>query len=248
MFELQSQDGVMRLTMAYGKVNLMDIEFCRALIQQLDELESGDCRAVVLTGNSKAFSAGVDLKRWLAEGPEYVTPFLEVLEGVMERIFVFAKPIVAAIHGPAVAGGCMMASACDYRLITPTAKIGIPEMRVGVPLPMMAIEIMRFVANPAAFQSVVNVGAMYTGSNAVATGLANEMVGPNTIQDRAAAVAQDFAAIPREAFQFTKRQCRTPVLRIVAANRAEFHEEFLKIWCSPETRKAVQMYVDDRLS
>lgn len=140
MLRLETRDHISRLVMNHGKVNVMDIEFCRELIQHLETLEQDSCRALILSGNERVFSAGVDLKRWLAEGEDYVEPFLLELERVMERMFVFPKPVIAVIQGHAVAGGCMMAAACDYRLIAPQARIGIPELRVGVPLPMMAID------------------------------------------------------------------------------------------------------------
>ena len=153
MIEILSRDGIDVLQMNHGPVNAMDLEFCRAMNHQLKIAASNDdCRAVVLRGNDRVFSAGIDLKRWLREPVDYVQPFLAELERLFQRVFSFPKPIVAMINGPAVAGGCMVAAACDYRWITTTASIGIPELRVGVPLPMLAIEIMRFVARSDAFQ------------------------------------------------------------------------------------------------
>ncbi len=248
MLRLENRDHISHLVMNHGKVNVMDIEFCRELNRHLEALEHDSSRAVILSGNERVFSAGIDLKRWLAESGDYVEPFLEELERVMERIFLFSKPIISVIQGHAVAGGCMMAAACDYRLIAPAARIGIPELRVGVPLPMMAIEIMRFVANTRDFQNVVNVGRMFEGSEAVAAGLASEVVAPEKLFDRADQIAQEFSVIPEAAFRLTKQQSRAPVMRIVAQNRADFHAEYLKIWRSPSTRESIQDYVNERLA
>lgn len=247
MLRLETRDHISRLVMNHGKVNVMDIEFCRELIQHLETLEQDSCRALILSGNERVFSAGVDLKRWLAEGEDYVEPFLVELERVMERMFVFPKPVIAVIQGHAVAGGCMMAAACDYRVIAPQARIGIPELRVGVPLPMMAIEILRFVANTSDFQNVVNVGRMFEGSEAVSAGLANEVVSADNLYERANQIAHEFSGIPQAAFRLTKQQSRAPVMRLVEQNRAEFYAEFLEIWRSPGTRESIQAYVDERL-
>ncbi len=247
MFEITSDSDIAQLKMVYGKVNAMDIEFCKAMINQLDQLQSDGCRAVILTGQGSVFSAGIDLKRWLNEDSSYVRPFIDELETLLEVIFCFTKPIVAMINGHAIAGGCMMASACDYRIITQTARIGIPEMRVGVPLPMTAIEIMRFVANPSAFQRVVNVGATYAGQAAVDVGLADDVSETATIAEAVRRVARELAEIPLRVFQMTKKQARTPVLRRIRQNTADFRDEFMRIWSSNETRIAVQSYVDQRL-
>ncbi|MCH2180742.1 MAG: enoyl-CoA hydratase/isomerase family protein [Mariniblastus sp.] len=248
MLRLENHDPVARLVMNHGKVNVMDIEFCRELIQHLEALESDSCQALILSGNERVFSAGIDLKRWLAEDEDYIEPFLMELERVMERIFLFPKPVIAVIEGHAVAGGCMMAAACDFRLIAPQARIGIPELRVGVPLPMMAIEIMRFVANTKDFQDVVNAGRMFEGREAVAAGLANEVVSSENLFERAGQVARELSAIPAAAFRMTKQQSRAPVMRQVMQNREAFFAEFLDIWRSPVTRASIQQYVDERLA
>ena len=248
MLRLENHDHISRLVMNHGKVNVMDIEFCRELIQHLEVLERDSCQVLILSGNERVFSAGIDLKRWLAEDESYIEPFLVELERVMERIFLFPKPVITVIEGHAVAGGCMMAAAGDFRLIAPQARIGIPELRVGVPLPMMAIEIMRFVANPKDFQEIVNVGRMLEGSEAVAAGLANEVVSSENLFERADQVAHEFAQIPAATFRMTKQQSRAPAMRQVAQNREAFYAEFLQIWHSPAIRDSIQQYVDERLA
>jgi enoyl-CoA hydratase len=247
MFTITREGTVAHLQMAHGKVNAMDVEFCREMIAGLERL-AADAEAVVLSGNSRAFSAGVDLKRFLSAGPDYVEPFLESLEEVFRAIYCFPRPIVAAIEGAAIAGGCMMACACDYRLIAPLARIGIPELRIGVPLPMTAIEIVRSVALPQAFQRIVQIGATFVGVDAVDVGLADEVVATEAISKRASEVAMEYTSIPRETFEFTKRQLRAPALRRIEANRREFHERFIELWTAPATRQAIAKYVGQRLS
>ena len=202
MFSKTKDGPIAHLRMSHGKVNAMDIEFCREFLVTLDRLVSDDCNAVVLAGNERVFSAGVDLKRWLSAGPDYVEPFLESLESVFRAIFCFPKPIVAVIRGHAIAGGCMIACACDYRLIAPAARIGIPELRIGVPLPITAIEIVRFVASPQAFQRIVNVGATFIGQHAVDVGLADAVAPHESMVNLATQVAQEYASIPLATWRY----------------------------------------------
>ena len=200
---------------------------------------------MILSSKTGVFSAGIDLKRWLAEGPDYVRPYMQLLEELFEAVFCYPKPIVADINGPAIAVGCMVATASDFRVIHPDAKIGILESRLGVPLPMMAIEIMRHVAVPPVFRQVSSVGATYVGQQAVESGLADQCA----VDSRTAAIeaARELIQIPMPAFELTKRQRTDPVMRIVHENRKQLMESYLQIWESDATRNAIRTYVDERL-
>jgi enoyl-CoA hydratase len=246
MLTITRSGGIVHLRMNHGKVNAMDIEFNRALIESLSEL-GRECEATLLLGHARAFSAGVDLKRFLAEGPDYVEPYLASLEGAMRAVFCYPGPIVAVIEGPAIAGGCMLACGCDYRLIVPQARIGIPELRIGVPLPMTAIEIIRSVALPQAFSRIVQIGATYTGAEAVVVGLADEVVDAGAITKRAGQVALEYTSIPRRTFELGKQQLRAPALRRIEANHREFFPKYLELWKSPAIRESISQYVEQRL-
>lgn len=247
MIETSYIGQIAKIDLRHGKVNAMDIEFCTALLKTLADLQQADCAGVMITGNERVFSAGIDLKRWLSESEDYVEPFMLRLEELFERVFLFPKPIVAIINGPAVAGGCMLAAACDYRVISSEAKIGILESRLGVALPTMAIEIMRHVALPADFRRIVSIGATYKGAEAVTAGLADHCVDKQALDKTAIEAAEQLAALPIDAFRLTKQQRTLPVMRIVEQNRAELMENYLAIWKSPKTRAAISQYVAQRL-
>ena len=247
MFEASNQGAVAIVRMNHGKVNAMDIEFCRELQDRLECLAVEDCRAVVLTSATKVFSAGVDLVRLLREEPGYINPFLTALENCFQTLFEFPKPIVAAINGHAVAGGCVMAAACDYRVIAQRKKIGVPELRVGVPFPPIALEIMRFVASPQTFQSMVNIGATYREDGAVAAGLADRVCDPDMLMDAAIESANQLLAIPARVFSINKQHVRMSALANVVQADRKFGEQIRQLWNSEEIRSMIQDYVDRRL-
>ena len=249
MIDITFESGIAVVAMNHGKVNAMDLEFCNELMAKLEELKGAEFRGIVLGSSLRAFSAGIDLKRWLNEGPEYVQPYMDALERLFEMVFSFPKPIVADINGPAIAGGCMVAAACDYRVIVKSSKMGILESRLGVPLPMMAIEIMRHVASASAFKKIVSVGATYDGPKAVNAGLADVCVSDGT-ESRIASIeaANELAMLPAAAFELTKQQRTLPVLSIAHENRRQLYDKYIKIWQSEETRIAIREYVEQRLS
>ena len=142
MIELTEQGGVAVMRLDDGKANTMSLEFCEAVTARFADLSSS--RAVVLTGTGHIFSAGVDLLRLSEGGAPYVHKFLPALRAMFAAVFSHAAPVVAAINGHAIAGGCVLACAADRRLMAREGgRIGVTELLVGVPFPPVAMEIMR---------------------------------------------------------------------------------------------------------
>ena len=247
MIELESQSGISIVRMNHGKVNVMDIEFCRALTETLRLVEAGDSKAAILTGNDRVFSAGVDLVRAAEGGNDYLAEFLPALVDCFDAIFSFDKPIVAAINGHAVAGGCILASACDLRVIHSKSRIGIPELRVGVALPSIAIEIMRFVAAADAFQTMVTVGKNFRGEEAINVGLADRLVDRDQLLGSAIDAANELLQIPATVFSISKKQMRAVACRNAQQNAAEFDSLVFDSWFSDEIRNVIEKYVKERL-
>ena len=144
MVELETREDIALLRLAHGKVSAFDLELLERIAEELDNIEASSSRAVVITGSGGTFSAGVDLFRVLDGGESYLRQFLPALTRVLIRLYTFPRPVVAAINGHAIAGGCVLACACDYRLMAiGRGTIGVPELVVGVPFPLIALEILR---------------------------------------------------------------------------------------------------------
>src|SRR5439155_1274578 len=95
---------------------------------------------LVLVGTGSAFSAGVDLFRILDGGDDYVARFIPALSGAFDDLFAYRRPVVAAVNGHAIAGGCVIAACADYRLMAEgRGRIGVPEQLVGVAFPAIAL-------------------------------------------------------------------------------------------------------------
>ena len=109
MFDVRTEGGIAIITMTHGKANALDVEFCNALVSGFAALRGSDAKAVVLAGQGKMFSAGVDLKRLSDGGPDYIRNFLPALHRLYDAVFYFPKPVVAAINGHAIAGGAVLA-------------------------------------------------------------------------------------------------------------------------------------------
>src|SRR5215467_13967418 len=175
MIERTLHEGVLTLRLAHGKASAIDVELLDALLRELNGI-ADDVRALILTGTGSIFSAGVDLFRLTQEGKDYVLRFLPLLSRFVRRLFTFPRPVVAAVNGHAIAGGCVIVLACDVRLMAQGAgKIGVPELLVGVPFPAAALEIVRFAVPQDKVQSLLYTGRTLSAGDALAAGLVDEV-------------------------------------------------------------------------
>ena len=244
MIDSLQQGEVTLLHMAHGKANALDVEFCVALTTQLTALKDPPTRAVVLTGARHIFSAGVDLLRLLDEDATYLQTFLPALITMFETVFCHPKPVVAAVNGHAIAGGCVLACAADHRVMSrQPGRIGVPELLVGVPFPTVALEILRSVVAPPQLHTLVYGGATYTPEEASHLGLVDALVEPQELIACAVAAAERLLRIPAPAFALTKQQLRQPVVARLQAARTGADQAAQQLWMRPETRAAIRRYV-----
>src|SRR3954451_13128792 len=207
MIDTTIKDGIALVTLAYRKVNALDTEFCEALATRFAELRTSDAKAVVLTGQGKAFSGGVQLINWSDGGESYIRQFLPALHQLYETVFFHPKPVVAAINGHAIAGGCILAACADRRIMArDVGRIGVTELLVGVPFPALAFEILRFAVPARVLAEVTYSGATYPSDAALDSGWVDQIAEPAELMQHALAAAQELAEISPAAFAQTKAQ------------------------------------------
>lgn len=248
MIDKESRGDVTLLRLAHGKANAFDTELLEALAIELTALLHAETTAVVLTGTGHIFSAGVDLRRLSGGGRAYVDRFLPALGDAFFKAFAFPKPLVAAINGHAIAGGCILACACDYRVMADgEGRIGVPELAVGVPLPSMALEILRLAVPVNRLQALIYEGKICTPLEALREGFVDELVPAEQLLDRAISIATRLGRIPAASFTLTKRLVRQPTQDRVANNLKSIDEEVLEAWASPAVQEAVRSYTERTL-
>jgi enoyl-CoA hydratase len=219
VISVETVDGVAVLRLEHGKVNALDIELCQSISAAFAGLS--DAGAVVLTGAGPAFSAGVDLWRVLDGGDGYVAAFIPALVDAFAAVFTCELPVVAAINGHAIAGGCVLAAACDHRIMA-SGRIGIPEMLVGVPFPATALAIVEHAFGPQAARRLAFGGELLSAGEAHARALVDELDG----LDRAVAHAKHLArAIPPPTYAATKRH-----LNRLPGGAQAYDAEVVRLW------------------
>ena len=244
MIQRDDRDGIRVLRLAHGKVSAMDIELGEALLAEMRDAATAPITAVIVTGSGSSFSAGVDLYRIVTDGPAYGQRFLPVLDAFLKAALTLPKPIVAAINGHAIAGGCILAACCDHRIMVEgNGRIGIPELAVGVPFPALPLQIMAARLSDAALRDLVFSGRTVHVDEAKSLGLIDEKCPSGMLMDRAMEVAQQLAAIPSGAFHLTKEALYTPILAR-AESLADLNARVAAAWTQPHTYDTIRRYLE----
>lgn len=244
MIDSRINDGIAVLTMSHGKANALDIEFCDALATRFSDLRKSDAKAVVLTGQGKIFSAGVNLKRLSEGGADYIRQFLPTLHRLYDAVFFHPKPVIAAINGHAIAGGAVLACCADRRIMTrDSGRIGVTEILVGVPFPVLAFEIVRFAVPSRYLSEFTLTGATYETAAALHRGWVDEVAEPDELLDYALAVARELAMLSPPAFAQTKSQVRELVTERVERSGDATDKAVTEIWTAPATLSHIRDYV-----
>ena len=198
---LEEKDGIAVLTLNRPKKrNALSRALREELVQRLDELaKSDDVRAVVLTGAGPAFCAGFD--RSELAGGEMEEVFADAME-YHRRVYTFSKPLIAAVNGPALGGGCDLAAMCDFRLAATTAVFGQPQVRFGA---AAAYDLMRAVLGTGAAREMCLTGRSYDAEEALQIGFVNRVLAPEDLVEAARTLARDVASLPEGVPESAKR-------------------------------------------
>ncbi len=245
----QRDDGVVVITLAHGKANVMDTEFCTALAECFEAYAAAPPAALVVTGQGRIFSAGVDLNRLLDGGADYARIFLPSLDRMLLALLGVPCPVVAAINGHAIAGGCLLAAAADRRLMARGGgRIGMPELRVGVPFPPVALELARSVLRPDALQRALAAGETFDPETAQAVGLVDAGVDAEQLLEAAAALPADLAGIAAPTYALTKAMLQQPLHAAITVQIAAHGARVDALWQDPATLDAVRTFVSKTMA
>lgn len=244
MIERKDAGGIRTLKLAHGKVSAIDIELGEAIVAEMTAARDPSVRAVIITGSGSSFSAGVDLFRVINDGPEYGGRFLPVLDDLLRATLTLPKPVVAAVNGHAIAGGCILAAACDHRIMVEgTGRIGIPELAVGVPFPGLPLQIMAARLADGPLRDLVYTGRTVQVDEAKSIGLIDEKCPAGMLLDRAMEVATKMGSIPAAAFALTKQGFYTPILERTR-QLAALNERVVEEWRQPHTYDTIRKYLE----
>jgi enoyl-CoA hydratase len=228
LVETHDSVGLIRLNRP-DALNALNSDLIGELNEALDGFESDDAiGCIVLTGSEKAFAAGADIKEM--QSKSYMDTYMGDFIGKWERITTVRKPVIAAVAGYALGGGCEMAMMCDFILAADTAKFGQPEINLGVmPGAGGTQRLTRFVGKSKAMEMCLT-GRMMDAEEAERAGLVSRVVPAAELEAEALKVAGVIAAKSRPITIMTKesvnRSYETTLAEGVRFERRLFHAMF----------------------
>jgi 3,2-trans-enoyl-CoA isomerase len=236
------QDGIAEVRLDRGPVNAIEdrvVDELSACFRRITE--DPEVRGTVLTGTGKFFSFGFDIPRFLGSSKEAFTAYLTAFTTLYQEMFSHPKPIVAALNGHAVAGGCMLATACDARIMARgKAKIGLNEIGFGSSVFAGSVAILAFWVGERRAQEILYGGRLYAAEEALGLGLADAVADEAEVLAKAHDLARTLAARDPAAFRSLKLLLRRPALEEMIAREPASIREFVEIWYSERTWKNLQ--------
>lgn len=241
------EDGVALVTLNRpDAMNALNQQLMNELSDALDKFEADrDVGCIILTGSRKAFAAGADIKemRELSYMEAYYQDFITAN---WERAARCRKPVIAAVNGYALGGGCELAMMCDFILAGDKAKFGQPEIRLGVsPGAGGTQRLTRFIGKSKAMEMCLT-GRRMDAEEAERCGLVSRIVPADELVDEAKSVAQKIAAMPRAAAMLTKEMVdasyETPLSHGVMFERRLFHSLF----STDDQKEGMEAFIEKR--
>ena len=235
--------AVLRLDKARG--NAIDEPLVEALAQAAAAVASDPgVRGVLLaSAHPKLFCPGLDLVALAPYDRPSMERFMTAFATAVWALYGLPKPVVAAVSGAAVAGGCILALTADHRVLRRGAPIGLNEVKIGVPLPWSVTCLLRATVHPSALGRVALLGRNFADEEALAAGLADELAEPSGFESACLARLEEFAEKDQAALTTTKAWLRGGVLAEMMAHEADRLGGFLDGWFSPETRERIRATV-----
>jgi methylglutaconyl-CoA hydratase len=187
--------------------NAMTPEMQAELIAVLEEASAGSCRVVVFKGAGDAFCSGLDLAALKSMNEKSEADHradAERIARLFRELYEFPKPTIAAVHGPAIAGGTGLATICDFTLATPAAKFGYTEARIGF-VPALVSAFLALQIGDKRSRDLLLTARLFDATEAHRLGLVNEILAPDTLEERVQTLAQTLIANSPESLAATKR-------------------------------------------
>ncbi len=225
--------------------NALNLEVRKHLARHLTELgEDEATRAVVLTGNQKSFAAGADIKEMADAGT--IEMYRRGVHKLWRTIASCPKPVIAAVNGFALGGGCELAMTCDIIIAGETAKFGQPEVKIGIiPGGGATQRLTRAVGKYKAMRYILG-GDPFNAREAFEMGLASEVVPDAEVEQRAIALAQQIAELPPLAIQLAKEAVLAGMEAPLSSALALEAKSAQMLFSSQDQKEGMRAFIEKR--
>lgn len=243
---IEKRDNLAVLRLDKVRGNAIDEPLAEDLIRACRELRADpSVRGVLLaSAHPKLFCPGLDLVTLFAYDRPAMERFVAKFAEATLALFTLPKPMVAAIAGHAVAGGCVLALTADHRMLRRGSQIGLNEVRVGIPLPWSVAILLKSAVPAGALSRVALLGQNFGDEEALAIGLVHEIGDADGFEEACLTRLAEFAEKEPAAVATTKAYLRDEAAREMQAQEARRTSEFLDAWFAPAGRERIRQTVE----
>jgi Delta3-Delta2-enoyl-CoA isomerase len=240
------EGGLATVTLNRAHGNAINVELAEDLTRVCREAARDDSvHGLMLAGAGKLFCPGLDLQELVELDRPEMERFVIDFATCVAELYAFSKPMVAAIHGHAVAGGCVLTLAADWRVLKAGAMVGLNEVRVGVPLPFGVSLILRESVPRLHLEEVALLGKNYRDDDALSAGLVHEVHAGESFEEHCRQRLREFVSRDLGALMITKRFLRSSIVERIRENGTRDVPEFLDAWYRPQTQARIHAIVDE---
>jgi methylglutaconyl-CoA hydratase len=230
------------------KLNAISSKMLSEMQSALDAIEKSHARVAILTGAGKAFCAGMDLEMLAAIADQSAAENMEDsrrMARMFRRVWSFSKPLIAAVNGAALAGGCGIATLCDFTIAVPTAKFGYTEVKIGFLPAIVSVFLTRQIGDKHA-RDLLLTGRMIDAQEAKSLGLITEILAPEDLQNRAAELADVLIAASPVSLTRAKRLLTSAAAASVDADLERAILENARIRCTADFKEGLASFLEKR--
>jgi len=230
------------------KRNAISTKMICDLLTAFDEIEKTRTRVVILTGAGPAFCAGMDLEMLSAlaqQTPQENQEDSRRMARMFRRIWSFPKPLIAAVNGHALAGGCGIATLCDFTLAVPEAKFGYTEVKIGFLPAIVSVFLTRQIGDKRA-RDLLLTGRLVEAQEAKELGLVTEIVPADRLMSRASEIADQLIAASPSSLTRAKRLLTSAAAASVDADLERAVLENARIRCTPDFQEGLASFLEKR--
>jgi enoyl-CoA hydratase len=221
-FSWTTSGSVAVLTFDDGRVNAVTKDEFEALERALDEVNQSECRALVMTGRPGYFSAGLNLKKMATAPMSEITGWVAAMGHAVLKLFLFDKPVVAAVNGHALGAGAMFALASDVRFFARVdSKFGLNEVPAGLFVPTYALELARASAPAESLTELCIHGRVLTPIEAASLKIAEQVCTPETLLEKSIERANALGSLSGFGYAKTKQLLRGPAAAMATQKMPE---------------------------